>query len=369
MRSIELKVLKKIKPSEEENQKSKTILNNFIKENLIEFKTQIGGSLVKDTNLLSKKESDVYVLLKELKDFKMVKHNLKKFRPRILKGSRDILQIKQEGIIIEIVPVHEINKEQIENSIDASIYHAQYVNKYLKKPDEVRLLKQFLKANNLYGAESHMQGLSGYACELLIIKYGSFFETIKKFKFLKQGSIIRFDNQKITQKHYEAITIIDPVLKSRNVGASLSLKNFEKLKKISYEYIKNPSISFFEKENLIKRFEEQGKLISIKLSYRDEKRLSQAHKRIKKFCSIIKSKGVQIFDYGIYENKSFFAYVVCSTDKIPSEIIRKGPPLNMEKDVKIFMKKHDNTFVKDNVLYAKIVQKQDELKKLLGDAL
>jgi tRNA nucleotidyltransferase (CCA-adding enzyme) len=46
---------------------------------------------------------------------------------------------------------------------------------------EVRLLKKFMKGTGVYGAEIKIGGFSGYLCELLILKYRSFAQTIEAF--------------------------------------------------------------------------------------------------------------------------------------------------------------------------------------------
>ena len=43
----------------------------------------------------------------------------------------------------------------------------------------IRIAKAFCHANNSYGAESYINGFSGYALELLVYYYGSFLKFIK----------------------------------------------------------------------------------------------------------------------------------------------------------------------------------------------
>ena len=44
---------------------------------------------------------------------------------------------------------------------------------------EVRLLKRFMKMVGTYGSEFKVGGFSGYLCELMIIRYGSFLKVLK----------------------------------------------------------------------------------------------------------------------------------------------------------------------------------------------
>ena len=55
---------------------------------------------------------------------------------------------------------------------------------------EVRLLKKFMQGIGVYGAEIKVGGFSGYLCELLIMKYGSFTQTIRAFAQYNQRVVI-----------------------------------------------------------------------------------------------------------------------------------------------------------------------------------
>ena len=108
---IKKSVLKKVKPTSQENKKQQEILNSFKKEFLSEYETVFGGSLQKNTNLKNKEEADVFVRLTELKQTTQLKKNLAKLKVRTLKGSRDIYQVNYKGLKIEIVPTLKILKE------------------------------------------------------------------------------------------------------------------------------------------------------------------------------------------------------------------------------------------------------------------
>ena len=48
-----------------------------------------------------------------------------------------------------------------------------------KQADEVVLLKKFMESVGTYGSEFKVGGFSGYLCEMLILQYGNFMETLK----------------------------------------------------------------------------------------------------------------------------------------------------------------------------------------------
>src|SRR3989304_6008402 len=73
--------------------------------------------------------------------------------------------------------------------------------------DEVRLLKNFLSSNKIYGSEIAKQGISGYVTEVLILHYGSFQDVIKAIAKLKKKQ--NFAKQ--SKQSDTSIIIIDPI--------------------------------------------------------------------------------------------------------------------------------------------------------------
>ena len=51
-------------------------------------------------------------------------------------------------------------------------------------------------------------------------------------------------------KTYSPIVIIDPVQAERNAAAALSIEKFESFKAASLQFLRNPSVKFFEKEEM-----------------------------------------------------------------------------------------------------------------------
>src|SRR5207248_3084550 len=88
-----------------------------------------------------------------------------------------------ERLVFEIVPVKKVkNPKQAENSTDLSYFHVKYINNKLKNRKlvkEILLAKAFLKAQEVYGAESWIHGFSGYSIECLIIYYKSLDKMLK----------------------------------------------------------------------------------------------------------------------------------------------------------------------------------------------
>ena len=137
--------------------------------------------------------------------------------------------------------------------MDRTPFHTSYITKHLDQPskNEVRILKQFMRGIDAYGAEIKVGGFSGYLCELLILYYKSFIETIKLAANWKRGVVIDFEGyyngvkeelKKIFKNH---IIVVDPVDKGRNVAAAVREKKLNEFIAASRAFLKNPDLKFF----------------------------------------------------------------------------------------------------------------------------
>ncbi len=373
-------VLDSIKPKKQEAKDSLNIVKAFLKklnENLknkkISAKAQLGGSFAKDVWLSGDYDVDVFVkfALKHKDDdlSKLLQSALKSWKSEKVHGSRDYFWVQHDGIKFEIVPVIAIRKpEQAKNVTDFSPLHVDWVNEHggnLK--DNIRLFKQFCKANKVYGAESYITGFSGHVVDILIIHFNGFINLLKaasswnhKNKVIidhynkYKGKSLMFLNK---SKTHGPLVVIDPVQPDRNAAAALSFKKFERFLKAAKDFLKKPNISFF-----IVR--------PVDISYLKDYLKIQV-KSIKAREVVAGSKLLQVFDFIKFKlNKLGFGVVDADWDwnkkdsalfwfkvknKKLSEIAdHPGPPLAHKSAVKIFKDKYKKTFSKDKHIYAKI---------------
>jgi len=270
----------KITPSGEEvksiNFKVREILSALsgnMKKSKIKADVFIGGSFAKDT-LIRKGKHDVDIFVRfdseKYGEEEKLAELLKKIVPKNsvrVHGSRDYFRIKQDNIEFEIIPVLKIKKpSEAKNITDLSYFHVNYIKNKIKKnkklADEIRLAKAFLYYQNCYGAESYINGFSGYAVELLMVSYGGFvrfLDSCLKHDFSKGKIIIDAEKlyknkETIMREMNEAklnspIVLVDPTFKERNALAALSNETFDKFKQVAAKFAKNPSEKFFEFED------------------------------------------------------------------------------------------------------------------------
>ncbi|MCC7571562.1 CCA tRNA nucleotidyltransferase [Candidatus Micrarchaeota archaeon] len=257
-RSVFSKVLNKIKPTDYQENKNKKILEEIVcilrKKISADVDVEPVGSFVKGTHIKNKKEFDVFLLFpKKYSKQEISKLGIgfgkKSFNKTVLAyAEHPYLRAKYKGYDIDLVPAYKLaSPNEKATAVDRSPFHATYINKKLneKQKDDVRLLKQFLKAQNIYGAELRVEGFSGYLAELLIVKYGDILTLFKKAAEWKIPVSIDIEKYGTTSQFSGPMIVIDPVDSNRNVSAVVSTTSLSRFIFYSREFIKKPEIKYF----------------------------------------------------------------------------------------------------------------------------
>ncbi len=156
-----------------------------------------------------------------------------------------------KGFRVEIVPCYMMEKgARVASAVDRSPLHTEFVLSELsKKPSlrgDIRLLKKFMKCQGLYGAHAAVEGFSGYLCELLVIKYGSFLGVLKAAALWANGQHIGIGASAGAKKFPDdPLVFIDPVDGRRNVAAAVSVSKMAGFMRAASEFLARPSKSFF----------------------------------------------------------------------------------------------------------------------------
>ena len=255
-------VLSRIKPSESEYKKMEAFKRKLVttaEKMSSEAKPMICGSAEKDTWLSKKNEVDLFLLFSpEISKKELEKRGISlaksivcklKGKYRIAFAEHPYLRSTIGKYEVDIVPCYLVdNPERIKSSVDRTPFHVRFVKKHLKSPDEVRLLKQFCIANKCYGADVKTLGLSGYICELLIIKYGNFMNLAKAASKWRACHVVTFDNlsnEDACKKFKNPLIVVDPVDRNRNVGAAVSVEKFYIFVNACKKFVTNPRKEFF----------------------------------------------------------------------------------------------------------------------------
>jgi len=396
-------ILKKIKPSRFEHDHLHEELNNFLNKLNKQLTTTnaqaiMGGSIAKNTWLKNQHDIDIFVNF----DYKKYKNKsaelsniLEKQLHKLsldfkrLHGSRDYFQIKKESYALELIPVLEIkNSSQAVNITDVSLLHVKWVKEHLNEnlADQVRLLKYYIKNLNLYGAESYIQGFSGYVLEILIIHYKSLHNVIEHAKKWKLKEVI--DTEKYYKsreelfknlspsKTYSPLIIIDPVQKDRNAATSLSLEKFTKF----IAYAQSFSLKQFEAKSFnlinIKKLSKQSNtdLFVLNLKTPDKKQDVVGSKLIKLIEHIkneIQINDFRIYKHGWYWNKKDKAlfYFLIYKDTLPKLKKHFGPPVWEHQHCTTFIDKYKDSkiHVENSRLFVELPRKYTKAKQLIKE--
>ncbi len=269
-------VLKRIKPREEDYRKLRKVyekvsalVSRCLSRLGKDFTVTLQGSVAKDTFLRGEVDIDVFVLFEPSQVDETWFRNV--FTDVMLscfeeEGYRAILEYAThpyvtafiEGVEVNVVPAFRVdNPSRILSAVDRTPFHTEYVLRKLTdtQRDHVRVLKLFLKAWGIYGAEVKVQGFSGYLAELLIAAYGSFENLLRAaIQWRPYRTCIdiekHYPNERECLKKFRdsVLVVVDPVDPKRNAAAAVSLRSFTIFKLISHLFMLKPSVQFFEKE-------------------------------------------------------------------------------------------------------------------------
>lgn len=323
------------------------------------------GSYARNTWLKGSLEIDVFILFPE--DTPM--EELERIGLEIGKSVLDEYELRYAahpyvhgrvlGVEVDVVPCYKLKSpETIKSAVDRTPFHHDWLKDRIKgKENEVRLLKMFLKANEIYGAEYKVRGFSGYLCELLVVFYGSFLDVVRNAVKWTRDTVIDVPNGKVYRKKGGTFFVVDPVDPKRNVAANLSLDNLARFVQICREFLKNPSIDFFipkEVELDEKRFIEENRVVVVVAFDRPDIVEDNLYPQLEKACKVVfnntrefmpmrfgytaDNKCYLIFEFGVRELSRFYKHM--------------GPLFEDEENVERFLKKNDKVFIENGRFWA-----------------
>ncbi len=433
-------ILKDITPTQEEL----TLINDIIKKlrKLLDKKAQQldlkytkiepqGSTGIKQTQLKNDFDIDLFVgldyelyrpkydglsknkLKKESKkDFLYLCNNwiqksliLKEFHnPRLLYAEHPYVTvdyfINNIKIKIDIVLYFDLELEYIEKygpitAVDRSPWHGCFIkeNLSIEQKNDVRLLKQFFKANHSYGDKSAVGkvGFIGYSAELLIYYYDTLQNLFNNFKFLKEKPNDYYKRtlkelRKIHHFQNDYIIITDPIDKNRNVASAISEKAYKYCNQRIKIFLANPNKKFFVIEEIpeINISTIDRSLVNNIFIIELKNENNEIHYTINrdKLYSIgenIKANGEKEFshaerfgkiEFEVYFEDDIEEYniaIFCEKPKITKNYERRGPPIKEQNHAIKFKKKNPNFFERDKFLWIESEREYTEFLKLLMD--
>jgi len=385
-------VLVRIKPHAEEQSHDESSVHSFVSEvesvlrsSSIDAKIKVGGSYAKGTWLSGSKDIDVFLMfnydkynsedISEIAKKVLEKHELEE-----LHGSRVYFRMRYDDLEFEVIPVLGIDNANMQkNMMDVSPLHVDYVKSRLSdNKDEVRILKSFFKAKRMYGAESHIRGFSGYVCELLIIKYGSFLNLLENAGSFGNEAYIDIENyysdvneakDALGRSKISPLIMIDPVQKNRNAASAVSIETFSKFVRLAGEFSKNPSTMMFEDE--IIKIEKPCIHIVLKgVSDKSDKSAAMLHVVHQRLASVLCDFAIRKQDWEYDEtDNEWHSYFMAEKDVLEPTKIIEGPPSAMKEAAGAFSNAHEDVYNEKERIYAREKRTMTSADEIIRNAM
>ncbi|MCZ3364339.1 MULTISPECIES: CCA tRNA nucleotidyltransferase [Methanobacterium] len=397
-------ILNVIKPTQEENEKVKSlsdrlinIINRIAKENSIDAEATLVGSVAKGTWLSGKADVDIFMkfpLSTSEADLKRYGLELGSKCIDEMHGKHELRYASHpyitgfiEGFEIDFVPCYIIKSaEELKSAVDRTILHTEYVLAKLreKQKDEVLLLKKFMGSIHTYSAEFKVGGFSGYLCELLIIHYGSFLNV------LNAASNEWRPNYKIDIEEYgtgelfsEPLVVIDPTDKNRNVAAALKLQKMSEFIVASRNFLTNPKEGYFfdkyveiNKDEIKTEFESRETKTCLIRFKPPEIPADALYPQIKKtensLKGVLEREDFKVFNADSWTDESQNVIILLEMEiwKLPRVKKHLGPFVwSKGHQIKFMEKYNNNAYVEENRWVAEVDRKYKEVKPFLDNIL
>ena len=375
--SLTKRILEKITPKKEEYAKIEALSRELeqkitlaCQQEGVEAIVRVEGSIAKDTWLSENPDIDIFMRLPT----SIPRKNLGDVGLRIAKkaagnaeqierfAEHPYLEIFLSGYRVDIVPCYDAKPGEWQSATDRTPYHTDYIKKRLSKEmrGEVRLLKKFMQGIDVYGAEIKVGGFSGYLCELLIMKFGSFAQTIRAFAQYNRRVVIDLEGfyagreTELSLLFPEPLVIIDPVDKGRNVASAVQPQKLYTFIGAARAFLKKPSEVFFyppkpeilSAEALKSQLEHRGSSIVFmvigELKAVPDVLWGQLYRSKRSLRTLLELSDYKVLKDAVWSNEKSLNVFIFELEQQVLPDIKKhlGPPLEREAECEKYLAKY-----------------------------
>ena len=361
---IEADVLAKIRPSAEEDARLADVIRDLtakveatLEANGWPAKPLLVGSVAKGTHLTGT-EIDLFVAFppelprKDLEERGLALGELLE-RGVHMYAEHPFTRGWYRGFEVEIVPCYRIVDAKARMSaVDRTPLHADYVIGRLQEgqAEEIRLLKAWAEGVGAYGAEAKVQGFSGYLCELLVLKHGTFRRVLEASLAWRRGETIELDVP-AGRMFEDPLVVIDPIDAGRNVASAVSVERLAGFVHAAREYLRAPSDRYFfpralRPRSVAKLRSEASRhrlgllVIAVRAPAVTEDVLyPQLRKAHRAFADLFARHGFLAHDtrFDVAGKEAVFLFAL-TVDRLPRVVRHEGPPVWV-KNAKEFLDK------------------------------
>jgi len=355
--SVESEVLKVIRPTPAQDRKVREVVEELsdkvvreARKMQVHIETMLVGSVAKGTHLKDP-DIDLFMLFPSSTPLEYLKRQGLELRKRIIDGREHYAQHpyvrgRYEGFLVDLVPCFRIRDTRSKlSAVDRTPFHTEFIIKNIKKgmADQVRLLKRFMKGVECYGAEAKVQGFSGYLCELLVMRYGTFKGVLEAASAWKVGEHVDLPGfEEYGGTYREPLTFVDPVDLSRNVASAVSHETLLRFIMASREYLAGPDAKFFFpkerqpwtpskiKDVAGKRLHNTISVTFAKLDLIDDVVYPQLRKSLTSMAALLERTDFGVEKTSIFVDDQTHLLVEVTAMVLPGERKHRGPPVKSE---------------------------------------
>ena len=256
-----------------------------------------------------------------------------------------------EGIRVNIVPCYSVRKGEWRSAADRSLFHVKLVRHLSSHgKTQIRLLKRFMMAVGVYGAEIETQGFSGYAAEVLVMRFGSFEGVLRYFAGFKPSSRERL------------FSLLDPVDGGRDLAVAISGEKLGRMILASRGFLRDLRGAYFHKMRGKNHPALRGMVFAVVFSHRllsEDTLWGELRKTTKHIVRHLDMNGFKIArSMAASDNKTSSAILLIPEyDALPRFEQRIGPTVDRKKDL--------IAFISSNRKGAKLIWVDDEARARL----
>ncbi len=410
LEEVKIKTIMRLIPTEQDRkavQKAVEVVKERVMREAeragVKIRVEVEGSIAKDTWIGSDRDVDIFIIFPRgtAKDtIKGIGIELAKAGSggtwKLAYAEHPYVEGCVEGCTVDIVPsVEAAEGEALTTTVDRTPLHTKYIKKTLndKGKDEVRMLKQFMKGIEVYGAELKIGGFSGYLCELLVVKFGTLEGVVTAAAGWGDRAVVdimeHYNGGQALEVFDSPLVVIDPVDRRRNVAAAVTEKSYSSFVSACRRFIKKPSIDFFfpehkvpTEEELLEAIREGGSAYVAVVAgcprVPSDILWGEIKRSISKITKLLAQNGFQVKDSASWSDEIEKAVILLELDRaeVGAAVLHDGPKIALADEEESFLSKYlasdrvvAGPYIRGNRWYVELRRKYRTAKEVIDGEL
>ena len=236
------------------------------------------------------------------------------------------------GTRVNVVPCFAVEKGEWKSAADRSPYHVGLVKRLPSRAkSQVRLLKLFMRAVGVYGAEIERQGFSGYVAEVLVMKKGGL------------QDVLRWFAEEVKLGGGRPFTLPDPVDEGRDLGIAVSGESLGRMVLASREFLRRPTPAYFRQMTGRVRSSMRGRVVALVFAHdsmSEDMLWGELRRTTRHLVKHVEAQGFTIARSMAASNNHDRSAIVMipEIEELPAVVQRIGPTVDRKGDVEAFVR-------------------------------